>query len=227
MIQTIEDMIRRFCAYGVELKDYDGLTHDWCTLIPELELAYQTSIHYSTGKTPAILEKGWNPKLSVDTLKKDLVDINPTSSRCKLLIYKLRHHKNQSMTDPWECAKQNLDKSHKAPELKVRTLILVSTLIFKNIECQNKLKDSFSKPFTIKALHGINEVQVEMSGELENKHPTFPPSLVKNYPSSDKESFTLRNETPLEVPPLDHSKEKKVLKVLKERRLRGKMKKYT
>ncbi|MBW0583352.1 hypothetical protein O181_123067 [Austropuccinia psidii MF-1] len=36
MIQTLEGMIRRFCAYGLELKDSDGFTHDWCTLIPEL-----------------------------------------------------------------------------------------------------------------------------------------------------------------------------------------------
>ncbi|MBW0590400.1 hypothetical protein O181_130115 [Austropuccinia psidii MF-1] len=45
MIQTLEDMIRRFCSYCLELKDFDGFTHDWCTLIPELELSYKTSIH--------------------------------------------------------------------------------------------------------------------------------------------------------------------------------------
>ncbi|MBW0590515.1 hypothetical protein O181_130230 [Austropuccinia psidii MF-1] len=36
MIQTLEDMIRRFCAYGLEFNDSDGFTHDWCTLIPAL-----------------------------------------------------------------------------------------------------------------------------------------------------------------------------------------------
>ncbi|MBW0480385.1 hypothetical protein O181_020100 [Austropuccinia psidii MF-1] len=71
MIQTLEDMIRRFCAYGLELKDSDGFTHYWCTLIPTLELAYKTSIHSSTGKPPAMLAKGWNPEITVDTLKKD------------------------------------------------------------------------------------------------------------------------------------------------------------
>ncbi|MBW0585025.1 hypothetical protein O181_124740 [Austropuccinia psidii MF-1] len=39
MIQTLDNMIKRFCAYGLELKDYDGFTHDWCTLIQALELA--------------------------------------------------------------------------------------------------------------------------------------------------------------------------------------------
>ncbi|MBW0496248.1 hypothetical protein O181_035963 [Austropuccinia psidii MF-1] len=37
MIQTLSDMVRRFCAYGLELKDCDGFTHDWFTLFPELE----------------------------------------------------------------------------------------------------------------------------------------------------------------------------------------------
>ncbi|MBW0570490.1 hypothetical protein O181_110205 [Austropuccinia psidii MF-1] len=56
MIQTLEYIIRRFCAYGLEFKDSYGFTHDWCTLIPALELAYKTSIHSFTGKTPAMLE---------------------------------------------------------------------------------------------------------------------------------------------------------------------------
>ncbi|MBW0567702.1 hypothetical protein O181_107417 [Austropuccinia psidii MF-1] len=55
VIQTLEEMIRRFCAYGLEFKDSDGFTHDWCTLIPALELAYRTSVHSLTGQTPAIL----------------------------------------------------------------------------------------------------------------------------------------------------------------------------
>ncbi|MBW0521036.1 hypothetical protein O181_060751 [Austropuccinia psidii MF-1] len=73
MIQTLEDIIRRFCAYGLELKGSDGFTHDWCTLIPALELAYKTSVHSSTGQSPAMLEKGWNARLPADTLRKDLI----------------------------------------------------------------------------------------------------------------------------------------------------------
>ncbi|MBW0537639.1 hypothetical protein O181_077354 [Austropuccinia psidii MF-1] len=58
MIQTLEEMIRRICAYVLEFKDSDGFNHDRCTLIPALELAYKISVHSSTGKTPAMLEKG-------------------------------------------------------------------------------------------------------------------------------------------------------------------------
>ncbi|MBW0544788.1 hypothetical protein O181_084503 [Austropuccinia psidii MF-1] len=39
MIQTLEDMVRIFCAYGLEFKDCDGFTHYCCTLLPAVELA--------------------------------------------------------------------------------------------------------------------------------------------------------------------------------------------
>ncbi|MBW0531118.1 hypothetical protein O181_070833 [Austropuccinia psidii MF-1] len=133
MIQTLEDMIGRFCAYGVEFKDSDGFTHDWCTLIPALELEYKTSIHSSNGKTPAILEKGWNPRLPYDTLKKDLVDIYPTASSLKRILDKERHHANICMQDSFKYAKERWDKSHKQPDFKIDDLVPVSTLNFNNI----------------------------------------------------------------------------------------------
>ncbi|MBW0551731.1 hypothetical protein O181_091446 [Austropuccinia psidii MF-1] len=74
----------------------------------------------------------------------------------------------------------------------------------------------------IKALHGPNALQLELTGELMNKHPDFPVGLIKPYSSSDKELFPLRNKHPLEIPPLEEGEEKKILKVLKERRTRNK-----
>ncbi|MBW0494194.1 hypothetical protein O181_033909 [Austropuccinia psidii MF-1] len=115
MIKALEDMIRSFCDYGLEFEDSDFFTNDWCTIIPALELDYKTSIHASKGKTPAMLEKVWNPKLPVDTLKKDLVGIHPTSSSFKLLLHKVRYHVNQSMNYAFKYAKQKGDESHKTP----------------------------------------------------------------------------------------------------------------
>ncbi|MBW0542166.1 hypothetical protein O181_081881 [Austropuccinia psidii MF-1] len=119
MIQTLEDMIRRFCAYGLEFKYSDGFTHDWFTLIPALELAYRTPIHSSTSKTPERLEKGCNPRLPYDSLKKDLVDIHLTASSFNLMLDKARHHSNRCMQDSLKYAKERWDKSHKPPEFKI------------------------------------------------------------------------------------------------------------
>ncbi|MBW0478660.1 hypothetical protein O181_018375 [Austropuccinia psidii MF-1] len=91
MIQTLVDMIRRFCAYVLEFKDSDGFTHYWCTLIPALELAYKTSVYSSTGQTPAMLEKGWNLRLPEDTLRKDFIYIHPTASRFNRMLDKVKH----------------------------------------------------------------------------------------------------------------------------------------
>ncbi|MBW0565660.1 hypothetical protein O181_105375, partial [Austropuccinia psidii MF-1] len=203
MIQTLEDMIRRICAYGSEFKDSHGFTHEWCTLITELELEYKRSVHSSTGQTPDMLEEGWNPRLPADTLRKDLIDIHPTSFSFKIILDKVKHHAKQRMTDAFDYAKQKWDKIHKVPDFK-------------------KLKDSYVGPFVIVALHGTKAAQVELSGELVNKHPTFPVSLIKPYQPTDKELFPLRNPTPLNVPPVEQNEDKNIKKLIQERRLRGK-----
>ncbi|MBW0586644.1 hypothetical protein O181_126359 [Austropuccinia psidii MF-1] len=105
MIQTLEDMIRRFFDYGLKFKDSDGFAHDWCTLIPALELEYKTSVQYSIGQTPAMLEKGWNQRLPADTLRKDFIDIHPTASSLKIMLDKVKHHAKQSMNEAFDYAK--------------------------------------------------------------------------------------------------------------------------
>ncbi|MBW0506767.1 hypothetical protein O181_046482 [Austropuccinia psidii MF-1] len=125
------------------------------------------------------------------------------------------------MQDYFKYAKGRWDKSHKPPDFKVGCLVLVSTLNFNIIKCPKKLKDSFSG-LLIKALHGPNAVQLDLIGELMNKHPTFPVSLIKPYSLSEKQISPLRNKTPLEIPPLEEAEEKTIPKVLKERRTRNK-----
>ncbi|MBW0506711.1 hypothetical protein O181_046426 [Austropuccinia psidii MF-1] len=177
MIQAVEDMVRRFCAYGLEFKDCDGFNNEWCTLLPEVELEYNTSIHASTHQTPAIIENGWNPKLPQDSLKEDWVEIHPTDSSFKGMLEKAWNH---------------------------------------------AIRESFSRPFVIKALHGEKEIEVEFFEELRNKHPTFPVSLVKPYKSSDSQKFPLRNKNSQHIPSIESSGTRKIAEALKERKLRTK-----
>ncbi|MBW0480807.1 hypothetical protein O181_020522 [Austropuccinia psidii MF-1] len=130
-----------------------------------------------------MLEKGWNPKLLEDTLRKDLIDIHTTASSFKIILDRVKHHAKQS---------------------------------------PKKLKYSYVGPFFIIALHRNNGGQVELSGELENKHPTFPVSLIKSYQAAEKELFPLRNPTPLSVRQVEQREEKKIKQVIKERRIRDK-----
>ncbi|MBW0520746.1 hypothetical protein O181_060461 [Austropuccinia psidii MF-1] len=136
-----------------------------------------------------MLEKGWNPRLPYDNLKKNFIDIHPTSRSLKKILEKERHHAHRFMKDYFKYAKERWDTSNKPPDFKIGDLVLVSTLSFINIKGQKKFKDSFSGPFIIKALHHPNAVQLELTGESMNKHPAFPVSLMSPYSSSDKECF--------------------------------------
>ncbi|MBW0478235.1 hypothetical protein O181_017950 [Austropuccinia psidii MF-1] len=118
------------------------------------------------------------------------------------------------MNDAFDYAKQKWDKSHKVPDFKVGDLVLVSTLIFNNVKGPNKLKDYYVGSFGIVELHGTNAFQVELSGELENKHPTFPVSLIKPYQLAYKELFPSRNPTPFTVKPVEQIEDKKIKKVI-------------
>ncbi|MBW0578135.1 hypothetical protein O181_117850 [Austropuccinia psidii MF-1] len=100
--------------------------------------AYKTSIYSSAGKLPEILEKCWNPRLSYDTLKKYLVDINPKASSFKIILDKASHHANGCMQDSLKYAKERWVKSHKPPYFKVGDLVLVSPLIFNNVKGPKK-----------------------------------------------------------------------------------------
>ncbi|MBW0552522.1 hypothetical protein O181_092237 [Austropuccinia psidii MF-1] len=166
------------------------------------DMAYKTSIHAITHQTPAILEKGWSPKLPQDSLRTYLVEIYPTSGSFKGILDKARKQAIRLMEDSFAYAKGKWDKSHATPDFKVGDLLLVSTTNFNKIKRCKKLKDSFVGPFVIKALHGENEIEVELSEELSNKHPTFLVSLVKPYKSSDSEKFPLGNKVLHNIPPI-------------------------
>ncbi|MBW0518825.1 hypothetical protein O181_058540 [Austropuccinia psidii MF-1] len=140
-----------------------------------------------------MLEKGWNPRLPADTLRKDLIEINPTASSFQIILGKVKHPAKKSIDDAFDYAKEKWDKSHKIPYFKVGELVLVSTLNFYNIKSPIKIKYSYVGPFVLVSLHETNAVQVELSGELENKHPTCPISSIKSYQPAYKEFFPLRN----------------------------------
>ncbi|MBW0556943.1 hypothetical protein O181_096658 [Austropuccinia psidii MF-1] len=158
MIQTLEDMVRGNCAYGVETQDCDVFTHDEYTLLPALELPYKAFNHGSTNCTPAILEKGWNPRLPQDSLRKNSAEISPTAASFKVILENSRSHEVRFMADHFSYGKIKWNKSLLTKNFKVVDLVLVSATKSNNITECKKLKDSFSGTFIIEALHGEKTV---------------------------------------------------------------------
>ena len=173
-----------------------------------------------------MLEKGWNPRLPQDSLRKDLIDIHPTASSFKTMLDNARKHATRCMNDSHEYNKQRWDKSHKEPNFKIGDMVLVSTINFNNIKGPRKLKDAFAGPFVIRALHGKNAVEVVLTKEFDRKHPTFPVSLIKPYKETDKALFPLRTETEIISPPMEKQDQGSIAKVIKEKRVRGQKDKF-
>ncbi|MBW0578719.1 hypothetical protein O181_118434 [Austropuccinia psidii MF-1] len=111
----MEDICRRFCAYGMEYKDHEGYTHDWVTLLPAVQLAYNTSQHSTTGKTPALVEKGWNALLPLDHLKENLLTIHPTVKDFHGRWKRACDTAAKCIAEEKEYNKQRWDKSHMEP----------------------------------------------------------------------------------------------------------------
>ncbi|MBW0507311.1 hypothetical protein O181_047026 [Austropuccinia psidii MF-1] len=130
----MEDIIRRFCAYGMEYEDHEGYTHDWLTLLPEVQLAYNTSQHSATGKSPSLVEKGWNPLLPVDNLKKNLLTIHHTAKDFHDMWKRECDTAAKCITEAKEYNKHRYEKTHMEPDLKEWDQVLVSTLSFNNLK---------------------------------------------------------------------------------------------
>ncbi|MBW0529934.1 hypothetical protein O181_069649 [Austropuccinia psidii MF-1] len=111
IIKTMEDILRRF----------------------SVQQAYNTSQHSSRGKSPSLVEKGRNPLLPVDHMKKTLLTIHPTAKDFHYMWKRACDTAARCMAEAKEY-KKRWDKSHMEPDLKEGHQVLVSKLNF------NKLK---------------------------------------------------------------------------------------
>ncbi|POW13130.1 hypothetical protein PSHT_07866 [Puccinia striiformis] len=199
MIQTLEDMVRRYCAFGLAFKDGEGYTHDWVSLLPALEYVYNSSIHATTGKTPFELEKGWIPHMPRDMLLSKAVTLHPSAERFQHMMLSAEKHANKCIEEAVAYNKERWDKSHRDHNIMVGDRVLVSTINFQNLGGNRKLKDAFVGPFFVKALHGRNAVEVVLTEGYDLKHPTFPVSLLKKYMTAEDDKGSNAPVTPAEL----------------------------
>ncbi|MBW0493748.1 hypothetical protein O181_033463 [Austropuccinia psidii MF-1] len=220
-IQIMEDILRRFCAYGMKYKDHEGYTHEWVTLLTAFQLAYKPIQHSTTGKTPALVEKGWNPLFPMDHLKKNLLIIHPTAKDFREMWKRACDTAAKCIAEAKDSNRQRWDKSHMEPDFEEGDQVFVSTLNFNNIKGPKKMRDSFVGPFTIIKLIGKNAVKVKLTEEFSWKHPVFPVSLVKpNFQTEDdKFSSRKKNVTPPEIEKVEDSPGP-VKKIIRARKIR-------
>ncbi|MBW0472727.1 hypothetical protein O181_012442 [Austropuccinia psidii MF-1] len=164
----MEETMRRLCAYGMEYKDHEGYTHDWVTLLPEVQLAYSSSQHSTTGKSPSLVKRGWNPSFPVYHLKKNLFTIQPTGKDFHDMQKRACDTAAQCIAEDKEYNKQRYERRHMEPDFKKGDQV---------------------------SLIGKNSVEFILTKEFPRKHPVFPVSLVKPYFQTGEEKFPSRKNT--------------------------------
>ncbi|MBW0511167.1 hypothetical protein O181_050882 [Austropuccinia psidii MF-1] len=185
MIQTLEVILGRFCAYGMEYKVHEGYTHYGVTLLQAVQLAYNKIQNSTTGKTPVLVEEGWNHLFPVDHLKKNLLTIHPTAKDLHEVWKRACDTAAKCLAEAKEYNKQRWDKWHMKPDFIEGDQVLVSTLSFNNLKGPKKMRDSFLGHFTIIKLIGKNAVEVKLTEEFSRKPQSYqkksptPPEIVE------------------------------------------------
>ncbi|MBW0472000.1 hypothetical protein O181_011715 [Austropuccinia psidii MF-1] len=157
--------------------------------------------HSTRGKSPSLVEKGWNPLLPVNHLKENLLAIHPTAKYFHDMWKKACDTAAKCIAEAKEYNKHRWEKSHMEPDFKEGYQVLVSTLEFNNLKGPKKMRDSFVGPFTIIKLIGKNKAEFKLKEEFSRKHPVFPVILVKSYFQTEEDRFPCRkeNSTPQEI----------------------------
>ncbi|MBW0525400.1 hypothetical protein O181_065115 [Austropuccinia psidii MF-1] len=141
MIQKMEEIIKCFCTYGMKCEDHEGYTHDWIPLFQEIQLAYNSSQKSTTGKSPSLVEKGWDPLFPVDHLKKHILAVHLTAKDFHEMQKRAFDTVAKCIAEAKECNKKRYDKKHVEPDFKERDQVFVSTLNFNNLKGQKKMRD--------------------------------------------------------------------------------------
>lgn len=197
-IQTLIDTIRRYCAFGLKFRDADGFRHDWVSLLPALEQAYNSSKHAVTGKAPFELEKGWTPRLPISLAQgPNAVEmpIEPAAGAFAAMIEEARKYAGECVDAAFEDAKKRWDQHHSPPKVEVGDSVLVSTRHFAVIGSR-KLKDAFVGPFVVERLVNDNAVRLLLTPPYDRKHPVFPVALLKIYKKHEGNAVAQRKQPP-------------------------------
>jgi hypothetical protein len=98
----------------MQFTDDKGYTHDWVSLLPAQEYAYNSSKHSITGLSPFELERGWIPKMPKDLLLSNTVQIHPPASRFQEMMIKAEQKASECVAEAVEYSKDRWDKHHKS-----------------------------------------------------------------------------------------------------------------
>ncbi|MBW0490800.1 hypothetical protein O181_030515 [Austropuccinia psidii MF-1] len=134
---------------------------------PEIQLDYNTSQHSTTGKSPFLVEKGWNALLPVYNLKKIILTIHPTAKDFHVMWNRECETAERCIALVQEYKKQSHDNTNKEPDFREGDQVLID-------------REKFSGGKTDRRI--LYETPSVPSGFVQS----FPPNSFNRFPSRNK-----------------------------------------
>ncbi|GAA6022504.1 hypothetical protein JCM10207_008535 [Rhodosporidiobolus poonsookiae] len=199
-VRTLEDCLRRFCAFEPTWTDESGFSHSWNELLPGLEFAFNTAKHATLRQSPFKVERGRNPRSIYSLIKDGLprVTLDSASSSFSHMLLATQERAKACLEDAVAYAQKRWDERHQEPPFEVGDDVSTKNFRFGG---EQKLTPPFVGPFAVTELVGPNAVRVALTPPYDRKHPVFPVSLLKRFIHGDPARFPGRRDKP--PPPPD------------------------
>jgi hypothetical protein len=178
--RIIEDMLRAYVNYN---------QNDWDHHLTAVEIAYNNSVHSSTGFSPYFLNYGQHPNFPLSLLAHSS-SVNTKNALVEDIINQLhddlqtaKHHIDQSQQQQ----QQQTNKHRAHVEFDEGQLVMLSTEHLRlQMKITPKLTPRFIGPFKIKRKLSPLNYELELPPNLSSIHPIFHISKLRLYHSSSR-----------------------------------------
>lgn len=211
--RTLEEMLRGYVSWAQD---------DWDQHLPVLELAYNSSIQASTGKSPFFLNSGQEVRLPLDAAMSSIRNCsNPEAADRIRALHQGIVEAKRAIEKAQERQRKYADQHRRDVTFAVGDKVLLSTDHLQLVGDRRtpKFSERFIGPFPIQRVVGPNAYQLELPSSLQI-HPVLNISRLKEY-RDGFEAFPARPQPHPRPPPEtveeDGSEEYEVEKILARR----------
>jgi hypothetical protein len=181
--RTLEEYLRSFVNIEQD---------NWDECLIAAEIAYNNSVHISTGYTPYYLNSGQHPNFTPVISKNN--NSNTNNNDAKEFLDSIQNHierAKECLLESQQRQQHYANQHRRDLEFEVGDLVMLSTTNLKNLDKVPKLSQKYIGPFKIKKKISGVVYELELPSDMKI-HSSFHISKLKKYNKNDVSLFPNR-----------------------------------